>query len=233
MENVLEKLKNVNTDEKNYYVLDGSDIVKDSDHIDLESDDIEYSYINPIVVEIGDDTLLLINDTDNQFEIIKKELFNTHYISTYVSHDMSELELFTEIVNEHIEIKALDYLESEINGTIWRKNGVPYLVTMKRVSLLSYDIRVIFTNDKNPQEFKEHEKGMTLNIDLDKNRVFKLDLVDNKKHDQHVEGKTLIPTEELVERVVRLIYPHFCDFHYDIGGTDLYQPTIFQKLNIE
>lgn len=124
MENVLEKLKNVNTDEKNYYVLDGSDIVKDSDHIDLESDDIEYSYINPIVVEIGDDTLLLINDTDDQFEIIKKELFNTHYISTYVSHDMSELELFTEIVNEHIEIKALDYLESEINGTIWRKNGV-------------------------------------------------------------------------------------------------------------
>ena len=235
MENVLEILKkeNINKDEKTYYVLEDDDIVKDSDDIDLENDDIEYSYVNPIVIKIGYNTLLLINDTDEQFEIINKEIFNSHYVSTYVSHDMSELELFTEIVNGHIEIDALDYLENELNGTIWNKNGVPYLVMMKRVSLLSYDIRIIFEDAKNSQPIKEYEKGMTLNIDLDRNRVFKLDLVDNKKHDQHVEVAYHLSTEKLVERVIRLINPHVWDFHDDIGGTDLYQPTIFEKLNIK
>lgn len=72
---------------KNFYVLKNN-IVK-TDIKESEQDDVTYSYVEPTVYELSDNRLIIANDLNGQWELIKH--VGNHYISERVSHNLKEI----------------------------------------------------------------------------------------------------------------------------------------------
>ncbi|UXU70126.1 hypothetical protein [Mammaliicoccus sciuri] len=75
---------------KNFYVLENkeTEIIK-STITERESDNLVYSYVEPLVYDLPNNKKIIVNELSEQWELIKQ--VGNHFVSELVSHDLTEI----------------------------------------------------------------------------------------------------------------------------------------------